>query len=113
MGKYRTIIVYEDYFEQFLDTQPQKIQAKILQILRVIEEVDVIPETYLKHIEGTNGLYEIRVSFGRNQLRIFCCFDEGKVIVLLSGFQKKKQKTPAKEIQKAIQYMNNYFDSKE
>ncbi len=113
MGKYRTVVAYEDYFEHFLDTQPQRIQAKILQILRIIEEMDVIPEKYLKHIEGTSGLYEIRAAFGRNQLRIFCCFDEGKMIVLFSGFQKKTQRTPSKEIQKAIQYMNDYFDSKE
>jgi len=113
MGKYRTVIVYEDYFERFLDTQPQKTRAKILQILRIVEELEVIPEKYLKHIEGTTGLYEIRVAFEKKQLRIFCCFDEGKVIVLLSGFQKKTQKTPAKEIQKALQYMNNYFNAKE
>ena len=56
MGKYRTVVAYEDYFEHFLDTQPQRIQAKILQILRIIEEMDVIPEKYLKHIEGTSGL---------------------------------------------------------
>ena len=78
-----------------------------------VTAVDVIPEKYLKHIEGTSGLYEIRAAFGRNQLRIFCCFDEGKMIVLFSGFQKKTQRTPSKEIQKAIQYMNDYFDSKE
>ena len=112
MGKYRTVIAFQDYFDRFLDEQPQKVQAKILQILRVVEEIATIPETYLKHIEGTNGLYEIRVSFGRNRLRIFCCFDEEKLVVLLSGFHKKTQKTPQKEIKKAVQYMNDYFDSK-
>ncbi len=43
MGRYRTIIVYKDYFENFLNTQPSKVQRKILQILRVIEDVEVIP----------------------------------------------------------------------
>lgn len=66
MKKYRTVITYKDHFEDFLDNQPPKVQAKILQILRIIEEVEIVPKNHLKHIEGTNGLFELRVIFEGN-----------------------------------------------
>ncbi len=112
MGRYRTIIVYKDYFENFLNTQPSKVQRKILQILRVIEEIEVIPSNHLKHIEGTDGLYEIRVIFGGNIFRIFCFFDALKVVVLLSGFQKKTEKTPIAMIRKNSKLMRDYYKEK-
>ena len=76
------------------------MQWKILQILRIIEEIDRIPSSYIKRIEGIAGLYEIRVQFASDALRLFCCFDSGKLVVLLSGFRKKTQKTPQSEIEK-------------
>lgn len=61
---------------------------------------------------GTDGLYEVRVEVGSNIYRIFCCFDEGKIVVLFNGFQKKTQKTPQKEIDKALQIKDEYFNEK-
>jgi len=78
----------------------------------LIEEVQQIPETFLKHLEGTNGLYEIRIQLGRDIFRIFCFFGEGKLVVLANGFQKKNQKTPKKEITKALKIMEEYYESK-
>jgi len=74
----------------------------------LIEEVERVPETFLKHIEGTNGLFEIRVQQGSDIFRIFCFFDKGKLIVLANGFQKKTQKTPKKEILKALKIKQDY-----
>ena len=78
----------------------------------LIEEVQQIPETFLKHLEGTNGLYEIRIQLGRDIFRIFCFFGEGKLVVLANGFQKKNQKTPKNEITKALKIMEEYYESK-
>ena len=66
----------------------------------------------LKHPEGTNGLYEIRVQFGSNIFRIFCFFDEGKLIILTNGFQKKTQRTPKSEIEKALKIKKEYESEK-
>lgn len=71
-----------------------------------------IPSTYLKYMEGTDGLFEIRVQLGNNIFRIFCFFDGNKLVVLLSGFQKKTQKTPSKEIKRAEKLMKEYFKEK-
>ena len=77
-----------------------------------MEEIQKIPENYLKHLEGTEGLYEIRIQVGSDIFRIFCFFDEGKLVVLANGFQKKTQKTPKQEIVKALKIMEEYYENK-
>ena len=72
-----------------------------------------LPITILKSIEGKKGLFEIRVEFGGDIFRVFCCFDEGSLVILFNGFQKKTQKTPSGEIEKAERLMKEYFESKE
>lgn len=109
---YRTVIFYETYFTDFLTAQSQKVQEKIIWTLRLIEQVEKIPITYLKHIEGTNGLYEVRVQVGNDIFRIFCFFDSGNLVVLANGFQKKTQKTPKQEIEKALKIKKEYDAAK-
>jgi len=89
-----------------------KVKDKIIWTLSLIEDIDKVPETYLKHIENTDGLYEIRVQQGNDIFRIFCFFDEGQLVVLANGFQKKTQKTPKKEIEKAVKIKEEYESSK-
>lgn len=108
----RQIVFYKNYFIEFYQKQDQKVKGKIQYVLELIKQVDRVPEKFLKHLTGTNGLYEIRVEYQSNIYRLFCCFDEGQLIVLFNGFQKKSQKTPQKEIDKGIQLMNDYFNSK-
>jgi phage-related protein len=71
-----------------------------------------VPETYLKHIENTDGIYEIRVQQGSDIFRIFCFFDHGQLVVLANGFQKKTQKTPKKEIELALKIKEEYENEK-
>ena len=108
----REIIFYENYFIEFYQQQDQKVKLKIQYVFELIKQVDKVPEKFLKHLTGTNGLYEIRIEFQSNIYRVFCCFDEGQLVVLFNGFQKKTQKTPKKEIDKAQQLMKEYFESK-
>lgn len=71
-----------------------------------------MPGKFLKHLTGTNGLYEIRIEYQSNIYRIFCCFDKGRLVILFNGFQKKTQKTPKNELEKATILMNEYFQQK-
>lgn len=89
-----------------------KLKNKIDQVLFMIRIAERIPSKFFKHLTGTDGLFEIRVEFQGNTYRIFCCFDEGNLVVLVNGFQKKSQKTPRKEIEKALNIMNEYFELK-
>ncbi len=107
-----TIITYKDYFENFFVKQRQKVKDKIIWTFDLIEEIDRVPETYLKHMDDTDGLFEIRVQLASDILRIFCFFDEGQLIVLANGFQKKTQKTPKKEIEKALKIKKEYDNEK-
>jgi phage-related protein len=89
------------------------VQTKIIWTFRIIEDVDRIPEVYFKHIENADGLYEIRIQLGNNIYRIFCFYDDHNIVVIGHGFQKKTQKTPIKEIERAKKIRKEYFDEKE
>ena len=111
--KHRTIIFYKNYFEEFFVKQRDKVKAKIVWTFDLVEDLEKIPETYLKHIENTEGLFEIRVQQGSDIFRIFCFFDKRQLVVLANGFQKKTQKTPKKEIDKALKIKKEYESEKE
>ena len=102
----RQIIFHAHYFQEFYLEVNDDVKEKIGFIFRIIKTVNQIPEKFLKHIEGTEGLFEIRVKLGTNTFRIFCCFDKGDLVVLFNAFQKKTQKTPKKEIELAIKLKN-------
>ena len=110
-GLVREVIVFGEEFWSFYGQQNQKVKEKILWTLRMIKDLQKVPEKYLKHIEGTD-LYEVRVILGSNIYRIFCFFDKGRLIVLLNGFQKKTQKTPKNEIEKALGLKMKYYEDK-
>ena len=105
----RKIIFYGNYFIEFYQKQDLKVKSKIQYVFELIREVERVPEKFLKHLVGTNGLYEVKVEYQTNIYQILCCFDEGKIVVLFNGFQKKTQKTPQNEIEKAAQLMKEYF----
>jgi phage-related protein len=112
MEKIRIIISYKNYFEDFLRVQPVKVQNKIFKILEIIEFQQRIPSKYIKHIEGSEGLYETRFALGSDIWRVFCFFDEGRLVILLNGFQKKSQQTPKDEIKLAIRLKDEYYAEK-
>ncbi len=112
MERYRQIIYFKDYFFDFFEQQTEKVKEKIDHVLFVVTVAARIPQKFFQHLEGTNGLYEIRVEFQGNIYRIFCCFDEGQVVILFNGFQKKSQKTPSGELERAMKIRNEYFDEK-
>ncbi len=110
MNQIRELIFYKHYFEDFYEIQNIKVRVKIDYVLFVLTHADRVPEKFLKHLEGTKGLYEIRVEYGGNTFRIFCCFDKGKIVVLFNGFQKKSNKTPNQQIELAYKLMKEYFE---
>jgi phage-related protein len=113
VGKKRALVFYKDYFNDFYSDQPWRIQKKILWTLKVVTDLEHIPEIYFKHLEGTPGLYEIRVQSGSNIYRIFCFFDKNQLVVIGHGFQKKTQKTPTKELEKALRIKKEYYEEKQ
>lgn len=112
MQSKRHLFFYKEYFREFYSAQTTKVKNKILWTLKIIEEIERIPELYFKHLEGTNGLYEIRVQSGTDIYRIFCFFDDKNLVIIGHGFQKKSQKTPGKELERAEKIKNEYYEEK-
>lgn len=108
----RRIEFYENHFMDFYKVQDENVKLKIQHVFEVIKQVDRVPEKFLKHLAGTDGLYEIRVEYQSNIFRIFCCFDKGNLVILFNAFQKKSQKTPKKELEKAMRFKTEYFKNK-
>jgi phage-related protein len=109
----RQIIFHGEYFLDFYKGLDPKVKFKIQYVLELIKQVDRVPVKFLAPMSGYEGLYEVRVEYQSNIYRIFCCFDEGRLVVLFNGFQKKTQKTPKEEIDKAMRLKNEYFKLKE
>ena len=104
----RTVLAYKNYFLDFYTKQNEITQRKIEWTLKLLEVTVFIHEKFFKHIEGTKGLYEIRIEVQSNTFRIFCFFDKGNIIVLGNAFQKKQRKTPKIEIERALNIMEEY-----
>jgi phage-related protein len=111
-SKVRKIVFYKEYFTEFFLKQRQKVKDKIIWTFDLIEIIDKVPETYLKHLESTEQLCEIRVQCSKDIFRIFCFFDEGNLVVLANGYQKKTQKTSKQEIEKALKIKKEYHENK-
>ena len=108
----RQIIFHGDYFIDFYKELDLKVKEKLKYVLELIKQVDRVPEKFLSPMTGYDGLFEVRIEYQSNIYRVFCCFDEGKLIILFNGFQKKTQKTPKNEIEKAMRLMKEYFEQK-
>lgn len=109
----RTTYVYGDSFWGFYNSQTKQVQDKIDWVIGLVRTLRIVPEKFFKHLEGTDGLYEMRVKVGSDIYRIFCFFDKGQLVILLNGFQKKTDKTPRQEIERAERLKKQYHADKE
>ena len=107
----RKILTYGGYFEAFMATLKEKEQEKVQYGLLLLKSQDRLSKKFVKHIK--DGIYELRTEYGGNIYRVFFIFDDGQIVVLFNGFQKKTQKTPANEIEKAIKIKEAYYEDKQ
>ncbi len=98
------------FLEEFCNQQKDSVREKIDYVLNIVINVQHIPEKFFKHLD--DGVYEMRVKVGSDIFRIFCFFDDGKLVILFNGFQKKSQKTPKNELEKAKRLRKEYYESK-
>jgi len=109
----RRVVVYGDHFKEFRRTLDRNVLRKLYQVFTLIMVMEAVPTKFLKAIEGRSGLYEIRMECSGDAFRVFCCFDEGNLVVLFNGFQKKTRKTPSEQLDKAERLMKEYFMQKQ
>ena len=108
----RKILTYGDYFDKFYKNQDQKVKDKIDYVLDLVKHEQRVPIKFLKYLEDSDALYEIRVKTTFKNIRILCFFDEGKFIILINSFLKKGQKTPKQQLRLAKKLKDEYFKSK-
>ena len=106
----RKITAYENYYKNFFDSLDTGTQEKVLYGLLLLKTQDRLPAKYVKLIR--DGLFELRIEWQGNIYRLFFCFDEGQIVVLFNGFQKKSQKTPESEIKQALKLKKEYYARK-
>ena len=97
---------------EFLDSLPGKAARKVVWVLSLLEELDVLPANYFKKLHGSDVIWECRVQFGSAAYRIFCFFAGRSVVILTHGMRKKVQKTPRREIERAEDSRKDYLRRK-
>ncbi len=95
--------------EEFSDSLSSKQAQKIAWVLRLIEELPIVPRQYFKKLVNTADIWEVRIQFGNNIFRLLGFLDEGQLVVLTNGFAKKTQKTPTREIELAERRKHDYL----
>ena len=110
MDKERQILYYKNYFIEFFLSLEDGAKKKVAYVLDMIRTQERLNSNFVKSIR--DGIYELRASHNGNIYRAFFIFDEGNIVMLFNGFQKKTQKTPNNEIEKALKLKNEYYASK-
>ena len=108
----RKVIAYKNYFVDFYNEQDNKVQEKIEYVLDLIRYEKRVPIKFLKFLDSSDGIYEVRVITTYRSIRILCFFDKGELVVLTNCFVKKTQKTPRKEIRLAEKLKKEYLNEK-
>jgi phage-related protein len=106
----RKVIAFGDYYDKFVSELTEKELQKLKYILTLLETEDRMPVKFIKYLR--DELYEVRMEYNSNTYRIFFIFDDGQIVVLFNGFHKKSQKTPTKEIEKALKIKEEYYEYK-
>ena len=97
----RKVLFFGEGFETYLSSCSEKTKKKFIMTLWLIEELSQVPVAKLKKLTNANGLYEIRVKSEGNEHRALCFFNSDNELVVVTGFQKKSQKTPPQQIKNA------------
>lgn len=107
-GNLRT---YGGYVEAFMETLTEKEQDKIQYGLLLLKTQERLSTKFVKFVQ--DGVFELRTEYNGNIYRVFFIFDDGNIVVLFNGFQKKSQKTPGSEIDKALKIKEEYYADKQ
>lgn len=111
MERERRIRTYGGFFETFMDTLTEKERIKVQYGLLILKTQERLSSKFVKLIR--DGLFELRIKYNGNIYRVFFIFDEGNIVVLFNGFQKKSQQTPSEDINRALRIKEEYYADKQ
>jgi phage-related protein len=110
----RTVVLYRTEsggspIEEFLDSLSSKQAQRVAWVLRLIEDIEIVPAQYFKKMPGTQNLWEVRVQSGGDTVRLLGFLTAAHTLVLTNGFAKKTMKIPKREIALAEQRRRDYL----
>ncbi|TVQ36475.1 MAG: type II toxin-antitoxin system RelE/ParE family toxin [Spirochaetaceae bacterium] len=94
--------------EAFLEGLPARSAAKVVAVLKLVEQQPTLSNRFLRKLRGTE-LFEVRVLASKQAYRLPCFFAGERLVVLTHGFNKKTEKTPRAEIRRAEEYREDYL----
>ncbi|HEY6170879.1 MAG TPA: type II toxin-antitoxin system RelE/ParE family toxin [Candidatus Kapabacteria bacterium] len=89
--------------EDFLVSLPSKVRQKAVWVLKAIEQLQRVSTQYLKKLDGTDDIWEIRIIHAKDSIRLLCFWSGENIIIVTHGFKKKTDKVPQREIQLATE----------
>ncbi len=96
--------------EEFLDSLTSKQAKKVTWVMSLVETIETVPKQYLKKLESSDGIWEIRIDFGSDTFRLLGFMHKGNLVILTNAFAKKSQKTPSSEIKLAEQRKMDHLE---
>lgn len=106
-------VLYSEEADAFLDTQTDKVRAKIL--YNITKASYTNDPKLFKKLENTD-IWEFRTLFDNIQYRLLAFWDkrngQNTLVIATHGFIKKSQKTPKGEIEHAQRIKDIYFNQK-
>jgi phage-related protein len=106
----RTVSAYKNYFVDFISSLKEEEAMKVYYVIDMLKGQKRVNTKFVKYLR--DELYEIRAMYDGNIFRVFFIFDDGNIVILFNGFQKKTRKTPRAEIEKALKLKEEYYGSK-
>jgi len=106
----RKLRAYKTYFIDFVNSLKREEAEKIYYALDLLKTQNKVSKKFVKYLR--EDIYELRAEYAGNIFRVFFIFDAGNIVVLFHGIKKKTQKTPEREIKKAIQLKKEYYAEK-
>lgn len=107
----REVHTFKHYFWDFYNSLTSEDQEKIDYALLLLKTQNRISAKFVKHLE--EGIFELRAENKNNNYRVLFFFDEGNIVLLLNGLQKKTRKTPRSAIKLSKRLRKEYYESKQ
>lgn len=99
--------VLEFLREQF-EVKPDEVSKLAALLEHTARNGPFANETKFKKVEGSNGIFE----FKSYQMRLYCFFDSGNLIICTNGAVKKRDKADPADLARAEEWKNLYFAAK-
>ena len=92
----------------FVQTMGEASRKKYEACLAVLEKNGMLNYPLAEKVDGSTGLFAIRIMTGDNE-RLFYCYDDGDFVIILCGYVKKTARIPKQELKKAMKIKRRYL----